>query len=218
MLVILEATTSQWRSTVYDHYKITLHCNLTSEGLPKLIDLVYECKFGFADHKPLTQHRKKTAEGTSNLKKAADACTATSGQSQSSVSTSTTPNIPRLQYTYATHRVLIALRCAKNFRPFNMVSDSDYIMEVILLCPGTQTPDPSVISRNIKHIYECMSIHVKDYFLVSFIYMIIDLYWYTTNAEHCQWTCSSSSGWLDLTTHFFISWAGNYMVCWWSDT
>ncbi|KAF5315255.1 hypothetical protein D9619_006958 [Psilocybe cf. subviscida] len=139
---IIDAAMDSWRSPVYDHYNISLRRDTTATGHPMSLVFVFECKFNQQDHPTLTRLRNKTSEGTD-----------------------TTNTLPSGQYTYATHRALIALRCAKNFRPFNMVTDSDYILEVLLLRPGTKIPDPSTVSRDIKHIYEQMALHVKNYFL-----------------------------------------------------
>ncbi|KAF5311813.1 hypothetical protein D9619_002319 [Psilocybe cf. subviscida] len=163
---IIDAAMDSWRSPVYDHYNISLRRDTTATGHPMSLVFVFECKFNQQDHPTLTRLRNKTSEGTGNLKKAMDVCLKSLGQSNhSQMASDTTNTLPSGQYTYATHRALIALRCAKNFRPFNMVTDSDYILEVLLLRPGTKIPDPSTVSRDIKHIYEQMALHVKNYFL-----------------------------------------------------
>lgn len=70
-------------------------------------------------------------------------------------------------YSPAAHRALIALRCAKNNRPFNAVLDEDYQDEIRMLRPGTVLPSPITVSRDINEIYLEMSRHVKNYFTVS---------------------------------------------------
>ena len=71
-----------------------------------------------------------------------------------------------ISYTEAAHCALIALRCAKNHRPFNSVLDEDYQAEVNMLRPGTKLPHPVTVSRDIQAIYLDMSMHVHDYFQV----------------------------------------------------
>lgn len=107
------------------------------------------------------------------MKRAMDACLKATGQVHPSQATSlaatNSSTLPSGPYTYATHCALIALRCAKSFRPFNMVSDQDYLLEVLLLRPGTKVPSPSTVSCDIRHIYEQMAIHVRNYFSVCSI-------------------------------------------------
>lgn len=114
-----------------------------------------------------------TSKGTSNLNKSVKACLKASGQTGASNTMSITDanTTVSVRYSPATHRALIALQCAKNFRPFNMVTDDDYIREVFMLRPNTHIPDPATISRDIKHIYNEMSVHVKGYFKVNPIYI-----------------------------------------------
>ncbi|KAF8958351.1 hypothetical protein BDZ97DRAFT_1668734, partial [Flammula alnicola] len=74
-----------------------------------------------------------------------------------------------IPYSQAAHRALIALRCAKNSRPFNIVDDEDYRTEVQMLRPGTTLPRPKTVSRDINSIYLELSQHVRQYFIVSLI-------------------------------------------------
>lgn len=172
----LGAALDGWQSPVYDHYNTSLQHLTTPDGHPRSLLFVFTCKLNMPDHPIITRPREKTSEGTGNLKKAMDVCLKKSGQFYSSHSTLSTKTASTGPYTYATHRVLIALRCAKNYRPFNMVSDEDYIAEVCLLRPGTKIPDPATISRDVKRIYEGMALHVKKYFLVSlYLYFLIML-------------------------------------------
>ncbi|TFK36011.1 hypothetical protein BDQ12DRAFT_610788, partial [Crucibulum laeve] len=62
---------------------------------------------------------------------------------------------------------LIALQCAKNAWPFNMVSDEDYKLEVEMLWAGTRIPHPMTVSCDVNKLYLQMSQHVKEYFMVS---------------------------------------------------
>jgi hypothetical protein len=73
-----------------------------------------------------------------------------------------------IPYTAAAHHALIALRCAKNHRPFNSVLDEDYQAEVNMLHPGTKLLHPTTVSRDIHAIYLDMSQHIRNYFQASF--------------------------------------------------
>ncbi|EJD07937.1 uncharacterized protein FOMMEDRAFT_39481, partial [Fomitiporia mediterranea MF3/22] len=59
------------------------------------------------------------------------------------------------------------LQCARNNHPFNHVKDKYYIAEVDMLWPGTLIPSPATIFKDIKHVYEGLSVKVCNYFKVS---------------------------------------------------
>ncbi|EJC99096.1 uncharacterized protein FOMMEDRAFT_94586 [Fomitiporia mediterranea MF3/22] len=103
----------------------------------------------------------KTNNGTGNL-----LCTAQVCDSQRKVFSSMTAPELSIPYSEATHQALIALRCAKSNRPFNSVKDKYYGLEVNMLCLGTVVPVPSTILKDIKHIYEGLSVNVCNYFKV----------------------------------------------------
>ncbi|KIK75066.1 hypothetical protein PAXRUDRAFT_90816, partial [Paxillus rubicundulus Ve08.2h10] len=66
----------------------------------------------------------------------------------------------------AAHRAVIALRCATHQRPFNMVNDKYYKIEIQMLCPGTELPHPTTVSRDIKDLYTGLAGDVRAYFMV----------------------------------------------------
>ena len=76
-----------------------------------------------------------------------------------------------IPYSVAGHQALLAQCCATSARPFNMVSDPDYLKEVQMLRPGTAAHSPNTISHDLNQIYLDMSIYVKNYFMV--LYFII---------------------------------------------
>ncbi|KAF8873413.1 hypothetical protein CPB84DRAFT_1690771, partial [Gymnopilus junonius] len=51
--------------------------------------------------------------------------------------------------------------------PINMVTDEEYIQEINMLRPGTIPPSPSTVTCDLIKLYEDMSVHVKNYFLVQ---------------------------------------------------
>ncbi|KIJ58078.1 hypothetical protein HYDPIDRAFT_59895, partial [Hydnomerulius pinastri MD-312] len=71
-----------------------------------------------------------------------------------------------LPYSKAAHQVIIALRCATHQRPFNMVNDKYYKMEVQMLRPGTELPHPTTVSKDIKYLYIDLASDVRAYFVV----------------------------------------------------
>ncbi|KIM37134.1 hypothetical protein M413DRAFT_423594, partial [Hebeloma cylindrosporum] len=98
------------------------------------------------------------------LQKAADSCLRKQGiERQKNTSADAIP------YSESGHRVLIAMRCAKQSRPINSVLDEDYLREVEMLRPGTKVPHPTTVQRDLIHIYEHASTWVMNYFLVYFI-------------------------------------------------
>lgn len=136
---------------------------LNDNGSPKLLVFVFKCKTDPSRHCPHHRPRMKTAEGTKNLQTGIAACNGRFGIDPPSVGSSNSP-----AYSPAAHRALIALRCAKNCRPFNSVLDEYYQQEVQMLRPGTTIPHAITVSRDICAIYLDMSKHVRAYFKVCF--------------------------------------------------
>ena len=152
-----------WRSDVYNHYDITLRCNMTETQEPLSMTMIFTCKTHPHHHTSVrTRPRGKTGDGTSNLQKDVDTCLKKQGCER----VKATP--PSISYSEAAHRALIVLRCAKNARPLNSVLDEDYKLEVEMLRPGTKLPHPMTIQRDLLYIYEQTSIAVKNYFLVCY--------------------------------------------------
>src|SRR5438876_10306416 len=92
------------------------------------------------EHKPHFRPRSKTGEGTSNLQSGIGQCYERRGENRLGMDKrARTAAVP---YSEVAHHALIALRCAKNHRPFNSVLDEDYQTEVDMLRPGTKLPHP----------------------------------------------------------------------------
>ncbi|EJC99011.1 uncharacterized protein FOMMEDRAFT_58161, partial [Fomitiporia mediterranea MF3/22] len=100
-----------------------------------------------------TKHR------TSLLLNSAIACNTSKDEPKTAIE-------PPINYSEAAHRTVIALRCAKNNCPFNIVSDNYYSLEVAMLHPGVVLPCPETVSNDIKAIYAGLSINVRNYFKV----------------------------------------------------
>ena len=71
-----------------------------------------------------------------------------------------------LPYSEANHRTLIALRCADSQRPFSMVDDRFYKMEVEMLHPGAVIPSSSTVSRDSTRLYLSVANIVASYLVV----------------------------------------------------
>ncbi|KAF8145898.1 hypothetical protein K438DRAFT_1526579, partial [Mycena galopus ATCC 62051] len=69
-------------------------------------------------------------------------------------------------YSPVAHRAIIAMRTATSNRPFNMVTDKYYRMEVLMLRPNTLIPFPSTVSRDVNLLYLEIAKNVKSYFVV----------------------------------------------------
>lgn len=129
---------------------------------------VFTCKHAFPHHLPQRRLREGTSSGTSNLLKSARACDARLVSSAQAAAASLPPPLA-LEYSKPNHRAMIALRCAANQRPFNMVADELYQAEVSMLRPGTVLPSPATVSRDSQHLYLELSKSVSDYFVVCFV-------------------------------------------------
>lgn len=150
---------------MYKHYNITLQRNPETHDQPRELFFVFHCIKHPEKHKPYLRARLNTKEGTSNLYKALEKCEAVERRGL------VAPGVePPVQFSDAAFRARQALRSAKNNRPFNMVTDEDYIAEVQMLRPGTHIPSPATISRDINSLYLAMSIMVRNYFAVWNIY------------------------------------------------
>ncbi|KAI5823658.1 hypothetical protein K523DRAFT_286410, partial [Schizophyllum commune Tattone D] len=68
-----------------------------------------------------------------------------------------------IPYSPTAHRALLALRTATSHRPFQMVRDRFYAMEVQMLRPGTPLPSPATISTDVKRLYEGMATDLSQY-------------------------------------------------------
>ncbi|KAF8901915.1 hypothetical protein CPB84DRAFT_1679392 [Gymnopilus junonius] len=126
---------------------------------------VFTCKTCPDNHPrgPYVRLRSKTGTGTTNLRGDVEQCLKKQGLLDESKQPEDT-----IPYSEAAHRALIALHCAKNARPFNMVQDEDYIQEVKMLRPGTKIPKPITVQHDLHEMYEKASLLVRNYFLVSF--------------------------------------------------
>ncbi|TEB34430.1 hypothetical protein FA13DRAFT_1918268 [Coprinellus micaceus] len=134
----------------------------TSAGQPRELVFVFTCKVDPDHHQPHRRPRLKTSSGTRNLNAGAKACNRRLGASMAAASSSRSI----IPYSSANHRTILALRCSKSMRPFTFVQDPLYQAEVDMLRPGTQLPDPTTVSRDVKLLYKHLAPHVSSYFKV----------------------------------------------------
>lgn len=168
----LDATFSGSKSLAYDHFNISLERTCDDTGGSKEITFVFECKTDPKQHKSHRRPRMNTGAGTSNLLAGIRACDKRHGiDSLSALSTAKPGKVVNITYSEAAHRALIALRCARNQRPFNIVNDPLYEAEVRMLRPGTTLPSAETVSRDTQLLYHEISRSVKDHFL-AFIHSI----------------------------------------------
>ena len=158
-----DSSRETWKSSVYNHYNITVRRD--EDG--KTFYYVFSCKYNHPGHQVLERARMKNGNGTTNLKNANDRCDRARGVH----APETNHALSAPQYSPARHRALIALRCAVHNRPVNSVNDALYHEEVQLLRPGTIIPSDITVARDITFLYHNLAKRVKKYFVVrSFSY------------------------------------------------
>ena len=211
--ILIEAAKTAWRSDAYDHYEVTLQQDFHVNGDPLSISFIFTWHFWLEKHKSLVHPRSKTSEGTSNLVKTMNACLRAQGLTPKKCLVETTI----IPYSPTNHQALLALCCARSNRPFNIVTDLDYQDEIMMLCPNTIIPNPSMVNRDLKMIYLEMSKHVQRYFEVcSMISIWIKpLYWSKFRNMHNLYTWFSMVGHYHLSPHILV-WLSSGMTIEWS--
>ncbi|KAL1713073.1 hypothetical protein EV715DRAFT_212374, partial [Schizophyllum commune] len=101
----------------------------------------------------------RTGDGTNQLLRTARDC----DKERGIVHRTLTP----LSYSHIAHRTLIALRCAVNHRPFEIVRDPFYIQEMQMLHPGIKLPSPKTVARDVRRLYKGLAKHFQVYLRVS---------------------------------------------------
>lgn len=101
----LEASKATWRSTVYDHFDVTLRRE--NEGQLSTLVFVFNCKVDPAHHTPHLRARMSTGHGTKNIQDGVKACNKRVGDTSTTISAVTVHE----PYSAAAHRTLIATIC-----------------------------------------------------------------------------------------------------------
>lgn len=119
----------------YDHFNFTISRIPADHEEPEHFVYIYICKSG---HDGCRHLQKRSQAATDKLKAKVTKCNeAHPGQCAP-------PDTPQpklktsIKYDKHSHRMLVALRCAVNNRPFTSVEDEHYKIEVELLRHSTQ--------------------------------------------------------------------------------
>ncbi|KAJ7603796.1 hypothetical protein FB45DRAFT_78756 [Roridomyces roridus] len=153
-----ESITSKWRSDHYWHYTPSL----VRDESKKQITIVLKCRFNDPLHPSIDRLREEPGTfNTSNMATTSKTCIARDpSRAANAPSSSSSASV----YTEATHRTLIALRCASSKRPFNQAEDTFYLQEVELLRPGTKVPSVDTVANDVQRLYCNLAGDVRDYF------------------------------------------------------
>ncbi|KAJ3573237.1 hypothetical protein NP233_g2572 [Leucocoprinus birnbaumii] len=161
---IISASFAGARSPAYEHFDISLERLYDDKDQPKELVFIFSCKVDPDRHLPHRRPRLKTSAGTGNLTSGIKACDRRRGIATHSQA-SRSSNVVKITYSEAAHRAIIALHCARNQRPFNIVNDPMYKAEVDLLRPGTSVLTPEMLSRDTLLLHQELSRSVRDHFL-----------------------------------------------------
>jgi hypothetical protein len=71
-----------------------------------------------------------------------------------------------IPYSIEAHCDLIAIWCAANNCPYNMVTDLEYYQELNMLHPNTPIPHPSTVSKDIQTLYLTAAILFQQFLAV----------------------------------------------------
>jgi hypothetical protein len=64
---MLGAARNSWKSSVYDHYNMSLKCHFTSMGARHHLEFKFECKFNPTMCPAQYRDQMKTGDGTKNM-------------------------------------------------------------------------------------------------------------------------------------------------------
>jgi hypothetical protein len=157
----LGAARKSWRSDVYDHFELSMERMLDDFG-EKYIRFKFTCKSDPENHSPQYRDRQDTSYGTHNLQRKANACD-TRTRTRKAVDTASTAS---RHFSTTRFRALLALWCARNHRPVELVQDELFGMIIDELRPGTLSPDRTTISRDIRGLYKHNMESIRAYFEV----------------------------------------------------
>ncbi|KAF8986674.1 hypothetical protein BDQ17DRAFT_1259349 [Cyathus striatus] len=87
-------------------------------------------------------------------------------------STQSSSSGPTIPYSPMNHWIPLVLQCADSMRPFNMVNDKFFQMQVEMLCPGTQLPSHTTIQRDTISLFQLLLLHVQQYFQVHIYFNV----------------------------------------------
>jgi hypothetical protein len=165
------AAMSVWTSRVYNHYHVGCRDVIAPSpvtGVPAFVQMEYTftCRHDPEHCRMRTRKREATGSyGTKNLKEAVRRCNERRGVPDDSTT------IPAPEYSDARFRALLVMWCAASRQPFYALRDPVFLDIVSLLRPGTSVPSPQTTSRDVTHIYNQISLSVRDRFQVMISYL-----------------------------------------------
>ncbi|QRW12433.1 hAT family dimerization protein [Ceratobasidium sp. AG-Ba] len=189
-LNILDAERQGWRSNVYDHYNVALERHFDGLGEPNKLVLRFDCQFDSPHHVSQFRERLRTGDGTQNLLNTARACNRQRGV----LVASNASLYPQLSYSATRHRAILALRCARDRRPFESVVDELAQLEVEMLRPGTHLPTGATLSRDALHLYQSSSLQAANHLrsVAGALHLAVD-----------GWTSPSSQSFLGVVVFWY---------------
>ncbi|CUA71178.1 Putative AC transposase [Rhizoctonia solani] len=168
--IIIAASQAKWRAPIYGHYTISLRRENDKFG-GKTIWFVFACKTNPVRHKPQTRQRGDDSSGTKKFNNTANKCNLQCARVKGAEETTSRVR----EFSPARFRALIALWCARNHRPFEMVSDDLLVAIVNELRPGTALPDPTTLSRDVQSLYRDNMEAIRHYFKgIDYIHLAMD--------------------------------------------
>ncbi|KAF8606536.1 hypothetical protein BDV93DRAFT_553705, partial [Ceratobasidium sp. AG-I] len=156
--IICSAARKAWRSDVYDHFDLSLERLLNDLG-EKYIRFKSTCKTDPENHLPQYRNRQDTSSGTHNLQRKADACNQRHQVHKLA-------NGSYRHFSPSRFRAILALWCARNHRPVELVQDELFSLMINELRPGVSLPDRTTITRDIRGIYSHNN--------VNYIHLVMD--------------------------------------------
>ncbi|QRV78731.1 AC transposase [Ceratobasidium sp. AG-Ba] len=167
--IICIAASASWTSKVYDHYDLSMERIIDDYG-ERCIRFKFTCKTDPKNHSPQYRARKSTSSGTNSLKRTAEACDKRSIAHKLIASGSFTR-----PFSAARFRAILALWCARNHRPFELVRDELFGQLLDELRSGTIAPNPSTLSWDVQAIYQHNMDAVRQYFMnIDYVHLAID--------------------------------------------
>ncbi|CAE6473416.1 unnamed protein product [Rhizoctonia solani] len=168
--IIIAASRAKWRAPIYGHYTLSLRRDIDKLG-GRTIWFVLTCKTNPVRHKPQSRRRGDDSSGTKKFNDTANKCNIQCNRIEGAEETVSGVR----EFSLARFRALLALWCARNHRPFEMISDDLLVAIVNELRPGTALPDPTTLSRDIQSLYQRNMQAIRHYFQgIDYIHLAMD--------------------------------------------
>ncbi|KAG8747952.1 hypothetical protein FRC11_012206, partial [Ceratobasidium sp. 423] len=156
--IILAASQAKWRAPIYGHYIYILSVERRHDE--QKIWYKFTCKSDPQRHKALYRWHKDDSSGTKKFIDAANWCNARLNVAQQPEESTEQVS----QFSLARFQAFLALWCARNHRPFEMINDDLFAAIVNELRPGTLLPDSTTLSRDVQSLYQQNMQAIRHYF------------------------------------------------------